>query len=194
MAPAIQTTALRAEVRIGAEVSVPSESALRPTPARIRRRIAPFRLDQHIFFWLTQVVSRRDRQLAHALKLSHLRVFEWRVLASLRGRGPLSMGEVTDLAGVDRTTLSRTIASMVQRGLIARHADARDMRIARLSLTPAGTQLFAHIWPEVARLNDAALAGLPLAVVDLARWALGAMRDNLDAGLATGSRGRRRAT
>lgn len=177
----------------GGETQMLPDSAPCPVPVKTGRRTAPFRLDQHVFFWLTQVVSRRDRQLVHALRSDHLRVFEWRVLASLGGRGSLSMGEVTDLAGVDRTTLSRTVAGMVRRGLIARRADGRDMRITRLTLTPTGAELFARIWPRVARLNDAALAGLPGPVVDLMRWALSAMRGNLDAGLTLRAR-RQRAT
>lgn len=161
--------------------------------AKPGHHLPPFRLNQHLFFWLTQVVSRRDRQLIQALKPVHLRVFEWRVMAALRGSGPLSMGKAADLSGVDRTTLSRIVAGMTRRGLIERSLDEQDMRIARLTLTPSGTELFTRIWPDVASLNDVALADLPAPVIHLMRWALGKMRENLDASLAEPARRRRPA-
>jgi DNA-binding MarR family transcriptional regulator len=156
----------------------------RPDAAGPASSAAPrFDLDQHIFFWFTQVVGRRDRQLASELKGWGLRVFEWRVLASLHSRRLLSMSAVADFAAVDRTTLSRTTQRMVRRGWIQRRADRADLRVIRLALTAEGTRLFGRVWPAVARLNAAATEGLPHQVIDLMRWAMAAMRRNLDASL-----------
>jgi len=145
-----------------------------------------FDVEQHLFFWFTQVISRRDNQLNAALRPYRIRVPEWRVLGLLYSRRGLSMSEVADFAAIDPTTLSRTVAQLVRSGLLVRIADAADKRITRLALTAAGTRMAEQILPIVFRLNDAATAGLPDAVVGVLRWALERMRDSLDASLAAG--------
>jgi hypothetical protein len=47
---------------------------------------ASFELDRHVFFWLTQVIGARDRELAEGLRDCGLRVPEWRALAALHSR------------------------------------------------------------------------------------------------------------
>jgi DNA-binding MarR family transcriptional regulator len=142
--------------------------------------VPAFDLDAHLFFWLTQVLGRRDRQLVAALKGHRLRVPEWRVLASLAGRQGSSMNELADLATIDRTTLSRTVDRMARAGWVARLSDADDMRVTRLALTASGRALFARVLPAVEELNRAALDGLPPGTVELVRWSLGEMCRNLD--------------
>lgn len=143
----------------------------------------PFEIEKHFFFWFTQVLSRRDRQLNDALRPLGVRVPEWRVLGLLYSRRGLSMTEVADYAGIEPTTLSRSVAGMVKDGLVIRVADAGDKRVTRLALTAAGTKLAERVLPIVFRLNETVVAGMPEALIDLLRWALARMRDNLDASL-----------
>ena len=153
-----------------------------PQPPRIAE--PRFDLDTHIFFWLTQVISRRDRQLAAELKPFGLRVPEWRALASLFSKHRLSMSELADFSAIDRTTLTRTVDRMARAGWVMRLSDASDMRVKRLALTGEGERLFTRIWPVVARLNEVARAGLPEPVIALLRWALEEMRRSLDESLS----------
>src|SRR5262245_59608712 len=127
---------------------------------------------QHLFYWLTQVISRRDRHLTEALRPHGVRVPEWRVLGLLYSRRGPSMSEVADAAAIDPTTLSRTVAELVRAGLIVRLSPVGDKRVTRLALTAAGTRLVERILPIVFHLNEVACAGLPPAIVDLMRWAL----------------------
>jgi DNA-binding MarR family transcriptional regulator len=159
-----------------------------------RRRVAAepapgaapsFDLDAHLFFWLTQVLGRRDRQLVAALKSHRLRVPEWRILASLAGRHGASMNELAELANIDRTTLSRTVDRMARAGWVARLADAEDMRVTRLALTASGRALFARVLPQVEALNRGAVEGLPPGAVEMVRWALREMCGNLDRAMNT---------
>lgn len=154
-------------------------------------RAPEFALDQHLFFWFTQILERRDRNLADALKSYGLRAPEWRVLASLHARHRLSMSELADLTSIERTTLSRTVDRMVRKGSVVRLSDTSDARVTRLAPTAAGERLFVRIWPEVHRLNEAAVAGIPDPLVATVRLVLEGMRRNLDASLA--ARGRRQA-
>lgn len=147
-----------------------------------------FALDRHLFFWITQLLDRRDRQLAVALKSAGLRVPEWRALASLYSRHRLSMSELADLTSIERTTLSRTVERMVRAGWVTRLADTSDARVTRLRLTTAGERLFARIWPAVRAVNNAAIAGLPGPAVEMTHWALQEMCRNFN---SLAERGRR---
>ena len=139
-----------------------------------------FDLDRHVFYWLTQVIGARDRELTQGLREFGLRVPEWRALAALHARKRCTMSELSDLATIDRTTLTRTVDRMQDTGWVTRLADSRDLRVTRLALTAAGERLFARIWPAVDRLNRASLDGLPKGAVEMLAWTLERMKLNLD--------------
>jgi DNA-binding MarR family transcriptional regulator len=145
-----------------------------------RSASAHFDLEQHAFFWLTQVIGSRDRRLTQELRGFGLRVPEWRVLASLCARRRCSMSELADLATIDRTTLTRTVDRMEEAGWVARLNDASDLRVTRLAPTAGGERLFQRIWPTVERLNRVAVEGLPADAIDKLRWTLERMKANLD--------------
>ena len=137
-------------------------------------------LEHHIFYWLTEIIGRRNRLLAPALKPFGLRVPEWRVLMSLKSRHKASFKELAELASFDQTTLSRTIDRMVRMGLVTRLSDVDDMRVTRLALTARGEALWHDLWPAVNELNIAACARLPEGGAAMLRWLLGEMRVSLD--------------
>lgn len=139
-----------------------------------------FDLDRHPFFWLTQVIAARDRELAQGLRDYGLRVPEWRALAALYSKKRCTMSELADFATIDRTTLTRTVDRMQEAGWIARLHDEADARITRLALTTTGRRMFERIWPEVQRLNNLALAGLSSAQIESLRRILAQMRANLE--------------
>lgn len=139
-----------------------------------------FELDRHPFFWLTQVIGARDRELAQGLRDHGLRVPEWRALAALYARQKCTMSELAELATIDRTTLTRTIDRMAEAGWLSRRADGSDMRVTRLALTAAGRRMFDRIWPEVEELNALALAGLSSEEIQSLNKILARMRANLD--------------
>jgi MarR family transcriptional regulator, organic hydroperoxide resistance regulator len=147
-----------------------------------------FQLERHAFFWMTQAIGSRDRRLAQELRSFGMRVPEWRALAALYARRRCSMSELSDLASIDRTTLTRTVDRMEKAGWATRLSDADDLRVTRLALTAAGERLFARIWPTVERLNQAATAGLPAGAADMLCWTLERMKTNLDQGLADSER------
>jgi DNA-binding MarR family transcriptional regulator len=139
-----------------------------------------FDLEHHVFYWMTQVIGRRDRQLGVELRHYGLRVPEWRILALLKARQPMSLGEAAMTVGLDHTTMSRTVDRMVRAGRLLRLSDAGDMRVTRLGLTAAGARLFDQVWPIVLRLNREALARLPSGSVPLLCLALREMGRAMD--------------
>lgn len=147
-----------------------------------------FMLERHLFFWVSQLLDRRDQQLAAALRPFCLRVAEWRALAALYSRKRLSMTELADLTNIERTTLSRNVDRMVRGGWINRLTDTSDARVTRLSLTASGERLFARVWPAIVAVNDVAMAGVPEPAVEMALWALSQMCRNFE---SLGGRGQR---
>jgi len=142
---------------------------------------ASFELERHVFFWLTQVIGARDRELAQGLKDHGLRVPEWRALAALYSRRGCTTSQLADLSTIDRTTLTRTVDRMQEAGWIERLTDDADMRVTRLALTASGKKMFERIWPEVQRLNELALEGLPKSDIQSLQRILERMRSNLEA-------------
>lgn len=159
----------------------------RAAPARGAPPPEAFDLERHVFYWITQVIGRRDRQLNEELRPFGLRVPEWRVLAYLAARPSLTMGDVAAAAALDHTTLSRTVDRMAAADLLVRQADRGDQRVTRLALTAKGQARFAEVWPVVDRLNKAATALLPPGAADLLCLALRTMREGLDRSLAEGA-------
>jgi len=141
---------------------------------------AAFDLDSHVFYWLTQVIGARDRELTQGLRDFGLRVPEWRALAALYARERCTMSELADLATIDRTTLTRTVDRMQDAGWLSRLADGDDMRVTRLELTAAGRKLFDKVWPTAQRLNELALAGLSKPEIQQLHKTLERMRSNLE--------------
>lgn len=141
---------------------------------------AAFDLDSHVFYWLTQVIGARDRELTQGLREFGLRVPEWRALAALYARRRCTMSALADLATIDRTTLTRTVDRMQDAGWLSRIADDSDMRVTRLELTAAGRKLFEKVWPTAQRLNELALAGLPKSEIQQLHKTLERMRANLE--------------
>ena len=141
---------------------------------------AAFDLDSHVFYWLTQVIGARDRELTQGLRDFGVRVPEWRALAALYARERCTMSELADLATIDRTTLTRTVDRMQDAGWLSRLADGDDMRVTRLELTAAGRKLFDKVWPTAQRLNELALAGLSKAEIQQLHRTLERMRSNLE--------------
>jgi DNA-binding MarR family transcriptional regulator len=142
---------------------------------------ASFELDRHVFFWLTQVIGARDRELAQGLRDFGLRVPEWRALAALYSRKRSTMSELAELATIDRTTLTRTVDRMQDAGWLERLSDQEDMRVTRLALTATGRKMFERIWPQAQRLNELALEGLSKAEIESLKKVLERMRANLEA-------------
>lgn len=72
---------------------------------------------------------------------------EWRVVAWLGSRGDLAAKAVAQSAGLDKMQMSRAVARLEKKKLIARRADAEDRRGHILTLTRQGRALYDKITP-----------------------------------------------
>jgi DNA-binding MarR family transcriptional regulator len=151
-----------------------------------------FHLESHVFFLFTQIFGRRNRQLTEALKPLAISIPQWRVLAVLHERPDLTMNQLSDLATVDRTTLTRALDNMVRRKLVERHADAKDRRSIRLRLTTTGSAAFFKVLPRVIEQNERALSGFTKSEGAALRAMLHRMVDNLEGDAEADASGRMR--
>lgn len=72
----------------------------------------------------------------------------------------LSLTGLAEVLGLDRSTLSRTVDSLVKAGLVERSEDPSDRRSLRLVLTAAGAARVAYIDDTCNRYYAQLLAGM----------------------------------
>jgi DNA-binding MarR family transcriptional regulator len=65
-------------------------------------------------------------------------------LSSVERTGPLTLGELSAVEGVRPPTLTKVVAALEEQGLVARHTDPSDRRVARVEVTAAGSSLLAR--------------------------------------------------
>ena len=71
------------------------------------------------------------------LKAGGLRATQFTVLALLAAAGPQSLSRFAEMLGTERTTLTRNLRSLLDRGLVAESATG-DKRVKLLSITKRG--------------------------------------------------------
>ena len=85
---------------------------------------------------------------------------EWAVVAQLYERGSLPPSALAERMQRDRARTSRILSALVQKKLVLRTIPANDRRSARVSLTPAGQQLYEALMPQVQAINSQILSAL----------------------------------
>ena len=99
----------------------------------------PRRLDELLNFRLHMLHAASGAPIVRLLEGRHgITRREWRLLALLGDRGPLSPSELAAQGQLDRARTSRSISMLVEKKLILREPLAADPRRARVSLTPVG--------------------------------------------------------
>lgn len=72
-------------------------------------------------------------------------VSDWRVLASLDGAEPMSIGALARLTTMKQPTLTRVVDRLQGRGHVRRIAHDTDRRVTLIEITPAGDKLVAGL-------------------------------------------------
>ena len=85
-----------------------------------------------------------------------LSVPEWRTLAWLSHLQPQTATAISRNANVDKSTVSRALQRLAERGLISRAPSPEDNRVQLLALTEAGEELLRELLP-LARAWEAEL-------------------------------------
>jgi DNA-binding MarR family transcriptional regulator len=110
---------------------------------------APLKLEHFLPYQLNVVSS----LVSEALSSVYARRFgigvpEWRVLVTLGQYGVMTAKTVGAHTHMHKTKVSRAVALMEKRRLVARRANRDDMREAFLSLTAAGRTMYEEVAPH----------------------------------------------
>jgi DNA-binding MarR family transcriptional regulator len=102
------------------------------------------------------------RRFDAALRPLGLTSGQFSLLMSLNRPEPASIGDVSSLLVMDRTTLTANLKPLERRGLLTVTVDNADKRMRRLMLTPAGRALLdaaVPVWRETHAEIEHLLAG-----------------------------------
>ena len=118
---------------------------------------------------ITVMMSSRLMVLANLLKrgailrykrLAGLSSVEFGLVASLGRRPPMSVARLAEAVGMDKGQISRALAELVSRKLVARAVNPRDNREVLVSLTKAGLVAHDAVVAGAQERNQSLLEGL----------------------------------
>jgi DNA-binding MarR family transcriptional regulator len=95
------------------------------------------------------------RRFDEALRPLDLTSGQFSLLMSLNRAEPASIGQVSAVLAMDRTTLNANLKPLERRGFLTVSVDDGDRRSRRLALTPAGRSLLIRALPVWKRTQAA---------------------------------------
>lgn len=126
-------------------------------------------------------IQRAARALARrfdaALRPIGLTQGQFSLLTSLNRAAAPTIGDVSALLALDRTTLTANLKPLQRRGLVKVTVDRNDRRSRRIALTPAGRKLLAAAAPIWKRAHAQAEAELKSTSADTLRATLRELAD-----------------
>lgn len=136
-----------------------------PVPAPDERRPAAdaprLELERFLPYRLSVLSNRISDAIARTYRERFgLAVTEWRVMAVLGRHRALSAGEVAQRTAMDKVAVSRAVARLLGRGLLARDTHGDDRRRSVLALSPAGRRVHDQVVPLALDYERALLAPL----------------------------------
>lgn len=106
-----------------------------------------------------RAVARRYDEVLRPLGLTN---GQFSLLMSLNRPEPPTMGQVSAVLAMDRTTLTANLKPLERRGLVEVQVDEKDRRSRRLKLTSAGRRLLAEampLWEKAQAINEKLIPG-----------------------------------
>jgi DNA-binding MarR family transcriptional regulator len=85
---------------------------------------------------------------------------EWRLIAILAAHGAMSPSDLAARAHLERARISRHIAELVAKKLVARVGIPEDKRRARVELNERGRTLYEELFPQSVGFNNMVLQAL----------------------------------
>jgi len=106
-------------------------------------------LGDHIGFWLRCLSNFVSYSFAEKLAKEDVTVAQWVVLRTLYDHDNITLNQLAELVGLDKSSVSRMVERLVVHGRINR-SEGNDRRSLGLSLTPTTRKLV----PKLAKLAD----------------------------------------
>ena len=122
---------------------------------------APLKLDDFLPYRLNVCSNLVTQALARIYSERHkIGVPEWRVLVTLGEFGMMTAKAIGLHSFMHKTKVSRAVALLERRKLVARRANRDDLREAFLSLTPAGREIYNDMAPIALNFAEQLLSTL----------------------------------
>ncbi len=110
--------------------------------------LSPIELESFLPYRLNVLATSVSQSLARVYgERFGISIPEWRVLATLGQFQEITAREIGLHSHMHKTTVSRAVASLADRHLIARRQNNADMREAFLTMTPRGQATYLQIVP-----------------------------------------------
>lgn len=118
-------------------------------------------LDESIVHWLHRASQAADDVFSRQLGETKLTPRQFAVLASISQKGGLSQADVSDLTGIDRSTMADILRRLQSSGLVVRRRKKEDARVYEVTITPEGTRALEQANKAALRAEECLLSGLP---------------------------------
>ena len=145
-----------------------------------------FDLETFLPYRLSVTTNRVSRAFAAQYEQEFgISIPEWRAIAVLGAFAPLSSNQICERTAMDKAKVSRAVASLLKRGLIAREAHRTDQRLIQLTLSKAGRKIYEAIIPRARAIEAQVTRGLSKADIAQLHKALdriGARLDEIESG------------
>jgi MarR family transcriptional regulator, transcriptional regulator for hemolysin len=105
-------------------------------------------------YLLNRIASSWNSDLAEDLRAHDLTTPQMRVLAVLNINTGLTINELSELTVTEQSTMSRTLDTLEERGLLRRRLRGTDLRVREVDITTAGRKLFTDFWPTMFKHYD----------------------------------------
>jgi len=128
-------------------------------------------------YQIYRVSSLMNIRLSGRLKASGINLSQWRVLSVLQGQ--MSMSQIVDRTLMEQPTISRVISQLHNDGMVEREISPEDSRVALVSLSERGRELFDEIAVSAVRHQKIALDGVSKADITALRRALSQIEANI---------------
>ena len=140
---------------------------------------ADFQVHKYPFYLLNRLVSRYNAIIETRLRTIGLDIPFWRVLMILGEHAPRSVGEVSDAAVINLSTMTRIVQRMAQTKLVRCTPRTDDYRVTDVFLTALGRKKLAAARKITAPVFATAIAGFSQREFGQAIEMLNTLYDNL---------------
>jgi DNA-binding MarR family transcriptional regulator len=110
---------------------------------------------------LRAAIGRLSRQLNASVADVGFSPSQLSVLGTVARRGPIGIGELAELEGINPTMLSRIVGKLSDAGMIERIADPDDGRAVVTHTTAAGRKLHQRVQDQRSKAIAARLENIP---------------------------------
>jgi len=136
----------------------------------------PTGLESPLTAFLLEMSGHMMVSLTRSLRHESMSMAEFASVSLLLKGEPMRINELAEALEQPLPAASRTVSSLVDRGLVQRREDPDDRRAKVLTLTPAGRALMDGLAASLADRVEASLAGMAGSVTETMRPVFAALR------------------